>query len=88
MKRANANSALALCITGNLIHNTKTQLPHTLQHHRLSTSRPQLLSYTQTNQNSPPTTRRRLESNNLTDDAKKMIRDANAKRTNPIKINL
>ena len=37
LKRAYANRALALCITGNLIHNAKTQLTHTLQHHRLST---------------------------------------------------
>ena len=40
----------------------------------------------QTNQNSPPTTRRRLHYNNLTDDAKKVIRDANAKRSKPVKI--
>ena len=37
LKRAYANGALTLCITGHLIHNVKTQLPHTLQHHRLST---------------------------------------------------
>ena len=31
----------------NLIHNAKTQLPHTLMHHRLSISHPQPLSHTQ-----------------------------------------
>ena len=40
----------------------------------------------QTNQNSPPTTHRRLSGNYLNDDAKKVIRDANAKRSKPVKI--